>query len=47
MVGSTRNTSNGFIDSSGRNKPPPPLDATSIAAQNEMMRHILLHLQQQ
>jgi hypothetical protein len=48
MVGSTRNTPNGFGDSSGCNKPPPPPpDATSIAAQNEMMRHILLHLQQQ
>jgi hypothetical protein len=47
MVGSTCNTLNGFGDSSGRNQPPPPPDPTSIATQTEMMRQILLYLQQQ
>jgi hypothetical protein len=47
MAGSTRSTSNGFGDSSGRNQPPPPPDPTSVATQTEMVRQILLYLQQQ
>jgi hypothetical protein len=47
MVGSTRNTPNGFSYSSGRNQPPPPPDPTAVATQTEMMRQILLYLQQQ
>jgi hypothetical protein len=47
MVGSTRCTPNGFGDSSGRNQPPPPPDPTIVATQTEMMRQILLYLQQQ
>jgi hypothetical protein len=47
MVGSTRNTLNGFGDSSGCNQPPPPPDPTTVATQTEMMRQILLYLQQQ
>jgi hypothetical protein len=46
MMGSTRNTPNGFSDPSGRNEPPLPPDPTSVAAQTEMMRQILLYLQQ-
>jgi hypothetical protein len=37
MVGSTRNTPNGFGDSSGRNQLPTPPDPTSGATQNEML----------
>jgi hypothetical protein len=47
MVGSTRSTPNGFRDSNGRNQPPPPTDPTIVATQTEMMRQILLYLQQQ
>jgi hypothetical protein len=47
MVGSTSNTPNGFGDSSGRNQPSPPRDMASMATQTEMMRQILLHMQQQ
>jgi hypothetical protein len=47
MVGSTRSTSNGFGDSSGRNQPPSPPDPTIVATQTEMMHQILLILQQQ
>jgi hypothetical protein len=46
MVGLTRSTSNGFGDSSGRNQPPPPPNPTAVATQTEMMRQILLYLQQ-
>jgi hypothetical protein len=47
MVGSTRSTPNGFGDSSGRNQPPPSPDPNMVATQTEMMRQILLYLQQQ
>jgi hypothetical protein len=47
MVGSTCSTPNGFRDSNGRNQPPPPTDPTIVATQTEMMRQILLYLQQQ
>jgi hypothetical protein len=47
MVGSAHSTPNGFGDSSGRNQPPPPPDPTSMATQTEVMRQILLYLQQQ
>jgi hypothetical protein len=47
MVGSTRSTSNGFSDPSGRNQPPPSPDPTIVATQTEMMCQILLYLQQQ
>jgi hypothetical protein len=47
MVGSTRSTPNGFGDPSGRNQPPPSPDPTIVATQTEMMRQILLYLQQQ
>jgi hypothetical protein len=47
MVGSTRSTLNGFSDSNGRNQPPPLPDPTTVATQTEMMRQILLYLQQQ
>jgi hypothetical protein len=45
MAGSTRSTSNGFGDSSGRNQPPPPLDLTTVATQTEMLHQFLLYLQ--
>jgi hypothetical protein len=47
MVGSTRSTPNGFGDPSGRNQSPPSPDPTIVATQTEMMRQILLYLQQQ
>jgi hypothetical protein len=47
MVGSIRSTPNGFGDSSGHNLLPPPPNPTSVATQTEMMRQILLYLQQQ
>jgi hypothetical protein len=42
-----RSTPNGFGDPSDRNQPPPPPDPTIVATQTEMMRQILLYLQQQ